>query len=155
LLPRITELLVFRSRLLSAKFILVITPQLVRYEEDCQPTLQEEKSMNDIFRKYPPLFILACLLLGTGLVGAAGTLLIQPPAPILKPLLLLSVGCTLLGTGEILNHPIERHLVAEAAIGCTGERICRPRNDCSLGNWLDIGGLLLIFVGIARCIYPQ
>lgn len=111
--------------------------------------------MNDIPRKYPPLFILACLVLGTGLAGAAGTLLFQPPAPLLKPLLLISAGCILLGTGEVLNHPIERHLVAEATPGGAGERICRPRNDCSLGNWLDIGGLLLSFVGIARFIYPQ
>lgn len=111
--------------------------------------------MNDIPRKYPPLFILACLVLGTGLAGAVGTLLYQPPVPFLKPFLLMSTGCILLGTGEMLNHPIERHFVAASTTDVTGERIYRPRNDCSLGNWLDIGGLLLIFVGIARFIYPQ
>lgn len=111
--------------------------------------------MNDIPRKYPPLFILACLVLGTGLAGAAGALLFHPPVSLLKPLLLMSAGCIVLGTGEMLNHPIERHLVAEATPDGTGVKICRSRNDCSLGNWLDIGGLLLIFVGIARFIYPQ
>lgn len=111
--------------------------------------------MNDIFRKYPPLFILAVLALITGLACAAGVLLFQPPAPMLKPLLLVSFGCIVFGTGEMLNHPIERIPAADRTTSGNGEKANRPRNACSLGNWLDIIALLLIFLGIARFLYPQ
>lgn len=110
--------------------------------------------MNDIPRKYPPLFILAWLALLTGMAGAGSALLFQPPAPMLKPLLLMSLGFIAFGAGEILNHPIERIPAAEQTASGYGLRTHRPRNDCSLGNLLDIGALLLIFSGIARFFCP-
>ncbi|KJR97783.1 MAG: hypothetical protein VR65_22400 [Desulfobulbaceae bacterium BRH_c16a] len=110
--------------------------------------------MNTIARKYPPLFIIAFLALAIGLAGVIGVLLLQLPPSTFKPLLLVFSGCIAFGVGEILNHPIERIPEFGQAAGDNDENIYRRRNDCSLGNLLDIVALLLIFIGFARFLYP-
>ena len=111
--------------------------------------------MNGFRQKYPPLFVLAWLALFSGLTGSGGALLFQPEASILKPLLLVSMGLVAFGAGEILNHPLEQIKTTTPPHTDYELQAYRRRNDCSLGNLLDIGALLLIFIGIARFMYPH
>jgi hypothetical protein len=131
-----------------------LPPELVKYKESRSTHVQGERPMNTIAGKFPPLFVIACLALATGLAGVIGSFVLQLPPSTFLPLLLVSSGCTAFGVGEIINHPIERIPEFGQAPGDNDEMIYRRRNDCSLGNLLDIVALLLIFIGIAKFLYP-
>lgn len=62
----------------------------------------------------------------------------------------ISIGFFLIGTGEWINHPLQKSVRYKDKENFIFRRIHhRKRNPSGLGNLLEICGLILIFTGIA------
>lgn len=62
----------------------------------------------------------------------------------------IGLGTLLIGIGEWVNHPLQKSLVCENRREFIFQNIRhRQRNPSSLGNLLEIAGLILIFTGLA------
>lgn len=105
--------------------------------------------------RLPPLYLAAWTIGALGIVGLGGVWVLHPPAHIYSGLLYLFFACIAFGAGEILNHRKTPQLTTEATTSPANAELCRRRNPCSLGNLLDIGGLLLFFVGISALLFPR
>lgn len=63
---------------------------------------------------------------------------------------LIAFGILLIGTGEWINHPLQKSITFGDQERSSFIRIRhRKRNPSVLGNLLEIAGLLLIFAGLA------
>jgi hypothetical protein len=101
--------------------------------------------------RLPPLYIAACTILGLGIAGLGSIFILELPSHFAKGLLYISVGCIAFGIGENLNHPKTTTPISSPDI----KQSYRIRNVCSLGNLIDIGALLLFFVGLSALLFPQ
>lgn len=109
--------------------------------------------MADAETRFPPLYIVACFLIGVGIFGLGGLVVLQPPSPILSGLLYIFMGFLAFGIGETLNHPQISPPIIKP--GDDPNKLPRQRNSCSLGNLCDIGAVLLFFVGLSALLFPQ
>lgn len=103
--------------------------------------------------RFPPLYIAACILLGVGVAGLGCVFVLQLPSHISQGLLYIFVGFIAFGIGEHLNHPNTTSPVTRRN-SRQSQQCYRKRNVCSLGNLIDIGGLLLFFVGLSALFFP-
>ena len=67
----------------------------------------------------------------------------------------LGLFCLLLGTGEFLNHPLQKKLIYDEQ-NSSGPQISyhRRRNPCAIGNSLDVLALICFFVGMGFFFFP-
>ena len=100
--------------------------------------------------RFSPLYIVACIIFCVGSTGLGFIFVQQLPSYIYKGLLYIFVGFVLFGIGEHLNHSKIPSNAGRQLI----QRFHRQRNVCSLGNLLDIGALLLFFVGLSTLLFP-
>ncbi|MBM9603427.1 hypothetical protein [Desulfopila inferna] len=62
----------------------------------------------------------------------------------------IALGITLIGIGEWINHPLQKSVTYKERKDFIFQKIRhRKRNPSVLGNLFEIGGLLLIFTGLA------
>ena len=65
----------------------------------------------------------------------------------------VGTGLLLIGLGEWINHPLQKSLTYEEKGEYTFRRFKhRRRKPSGIGNLLEIGGLLLVFMGVAEII---
>ncbi len=91
-------------------------------------------------------------MITAGTVGIAASLLLHAILP-LKGMLLLSSAFIVFGTGEVINHPAGRFFIPRTKESPGYYIYQRRRNSCSLGNLLDIGGLLLFFLALSALLF--
>lgn len=102
------------------------------------------------------------LLLKTGFLLLAASLIlaslwiIQPSLVAnSQTLFYLAVGAFLFGIGEIVNHPKQTAGNYTDNSASDLRRIHhRSRNPCLLGNLLVIAGIIFLFTGFGRLIFP-
>jgi hypothetical protein len=103
--------------------------------------------------KRPLLFIIA--LTATAASPLIAVLAILETNPELRSTLVaLAAGLLLVGTGEILNHPLQSETTHadHDPPGALQRHHHRRRNPCSLGNLLFIFGMLLLFITLGHFI---
>ena len=105
--------------------------------------------------RFPPLYIAAWLIFSVGFLGLCSIYVLQLPPHVSRGLLYISLGCIAFGIGENLNHPRTPRLKLDEHNHPVATHFYRKRNDCSLGNLIDIGALLLFFVGLSALLYPR
>lgn len=101
-------------------------------------------------RRFPPLYILANVIFALGLAGLGCIFILQLPAYIFNGLLYIFIGFIVFGIGENLNHSKTPSTIENPDI----QQFHRRRNVCSLGNLMDIGALLLFFIGLSALLFP-
>jgi hypothetical protein len=110
-----------------------------------------ELVMAGAINRFSPLYIAAGILLGIGMVGLGCVFILQLPSHISQGFRYIFVGFIAFGIGEHLNHPQTTSHVARP----DSQQVYRERNVCSLGNLIDIGALLLFFVGLSTLFFPR
>jgi hypothetical protein len=105
--------------------------------------------------RFPLLYITACIILGAGLTGLVCIFVIQLPSYIFRGLLYICIGLIAFGIGENLNHPKTLLIITNEDNSQKSQQFLRKRNDCSLGNLIDIGALLLFFFGLSTLLFVQ
>ena len=97
--------------------------------------------------KTPPAFILALFNLAAGALGLLSTLLFTGVS---KGIGEISLGLILLGLGEYINNPQYNapEPPPETQLN-PSNYLSRKRNVSSLGNLLDIAGVLMLSIGAA------
>ncbi len=108
------------------------------------------KNMTDASKRFPSLYIAACILLGIGVFGFCGIFALELPSQVSEGLRYIFFGFILFGIGENLNHP----QASPPSASSGSQQFYRRRNVCSLGNLFDIGALLLFFVGLSDLLFP-
>ncbi len=111
--------------------------------------------MADIRNRFPPLYIAAWVVLGVGVIGLCSVFVLQLPPFLFRGLLYISLGLIAFGIGENLNHPKTPLLKLGEDNSPLPPKFHRKRNACALGNLIDIGALLLFFVGLSDLLYPK
>lgn len=106
--------------------------------------------MTNASKRFPSLYIAACILLGIGVTGFGGIFALALPPHIAEGFRYIFVGFILFGIGENLNHP----KATPPSPSSGSQKVYRRRNVCSLGNLFDIGALLLLFVGLSDLLFP-
>ncbi|BHH84710.1 hypothetical protein [Desulforhopalus sp. 52FAK] len=106
--------------------------------------------MAEIKTHTPAAFKLALLNLIAGTIGIVSTLLFS----VTKGVGEISIGLILLGLGEYINNP---HYNVPRPPGENREKptsyFSRRRNVSSIGNLLDIAGLLMLSIGGATLFF--
>jgi len=121
-----------------------------KMEETTESLKIMEFIMAGASNRFPPLYIAACIIFCVGLVGLGCIFVLQLPSYIFKGLLYIFIGFISFGIGENLNHS----KIPSPAESPDIQQFYRKRNVCSLGNLLDIGALLLFFVGLSDLLFP-
>ncbi len=111
--------------------------------------------MADRRNRFPPLYIATRVILGIGTLGLCSILFLQLPSPTFKGLLYVFLGFFAFGIGENLNHPKTPLPAISEDNHPVQPQFYRKRNACSLGNLIDIGALLLFFIGLSDLLYPK
>ena len=111
--------------------------------------------MAGIRNRFPPLYVAAWIIFSVGILGLCSLFVLQLPPHVYRGLLYISLGFIAFGLGENLNHPKLPALKFDEDHQPVATHFYRKRNDCSLGNLIDIGALLLFFVGLAAWLYPR
>lgn len=101
-------------------------------------------------RRFPPLYIGANIIFTIGIVGLGCIFVLQLSSYIVNGLLYIFVGFILFGVGENLNHS----KIPSTTPSQGNQQFHRRRNVCSLGNLMDIGALLLFFIGLSALLFP-
>lgn len=72
-----------------------------------------------------------------------------------KGIMALGFFCLFLGTGEILNHPIQKRLTYNDQDN-SGPHVTlhRSRNPCGLGNTLDVLALICLCISLSLLFFP-
>ncbi len=105
--------------------------------------------------QFPPLYIAAWVIFSVGILGLCTLSVLHLPSPTFKGLLYIFLGFVAFGLGENINHPKTPWLTLSEDNHPAPTQFYRKRNDCSLGNLIDIGALLLFFIGISALLYPR
>lgn len=111
--------------------------------------------MAGIRNRFPHIYLAACMFLGVGIVGLSCLFVLRLPSYTFRGLLYIFLGLIAFGIGEILNHPKTSMITTSEDNNPNSPQFYRKRNDCSLGNLIDIGALLLFFVGLSALLYPK
>ena len=103
----------------------------------------------------PPVYILAWLILISGVILLLVTAIANPATALFQPLAYLALFLISLGTGELFNHPQEevRELENNYALYKVQVKKTRRRNPCSLGNIFDIVAILFFFIAAAKFFF--
>ncbi len=105
--------------------------------------------------RFPPLYVIAWVIFSLGFLGLCSIFMLQLPPHVFRGLRYISIGFIAFGIGENLNHPKLPRLKLDEGDHPVTTQFYRKRNDCSLGNLIDIGALLLFFVGLSALLYPR
>jgi len=90
------------------------------------------------------------LLLVTGILMLVYSFLFGESDGLLGGLREIGLGTLVIGVGEWINHPLQKALVCKSRREFIFQNIRhRQRNPSTLGNLLEIAGLILIFTGLA------
>lgn len=105
--------------------------------------------------RFPSLYIAACIIFSVGIAGLGCIFVLQLPSYIFQGLLYIFLGLIAFGIGENINHPKTLLITTSEDNTPDSPQFHRKRNVCSLGNLMDIGALLLFFVGLSALLFPQ
>lgn len=103
----------------------------------------------------PPLLLVACISLGTGILFLLSLLMFSWQPQQIKGISLVGAGLCCFGLGEILNHPKEQMMVLSEKQKPAQPLFQRPRNSCAMGNLCGILSFLLFFAGLSSLLYGR
>lgn len=103
--------------------------------------------------RFPPFYLFAIILTCAGTITALAAVVVRHSGPTLKGVLFLGCSMVSFGCGEIINH--RKEIVRSETFTKEKQYSFRRRSSTSLGNLLDIVGLLLFFIALSSLIFAH